>query len=75
MEYGKNDEGTMLNNIGNGLELKTIEGKDNIFNKTIAADKFFCKKINTQRDHYTHFFYTNKVSHSKVLENQTISPQ
>jgi len=33
MEYGKNNEGSMLNNIGNGLELKTIEGKDNIFNK------------------------------------------
>lgn len=64
------NEGTMLNNIGNGLELTTIEGKENIFNKTLSTDKFFCKKINPLRDDYTHFFYTNKVSHSKVIENK-----
>jgi len=60
----------MLNNTGNGLELKTFEGKDNIYNKTVSSNMFFCKSIFKEQDHYTHFLYTDKVTHSKVLENR-----
>ena len=60
--------GTMLNNIGNGLELRTIEPEENIYNKTISADKFFSKNIFKDRQHYTHIVYTDKVTPSNVIE-------
>lgn len=62
------NQGTMLNNMGNGLELRTIEGKENIFNKTISSKKLFCKNIFEDQNHYTHILYTDKVTHSNVIE-------
>lgn len=62
------NQGTMLNNMGNGLELRIVEGKENIFNKTISADKFFCENIFENQTHFTHILYTEHVSHSDVIE-------
>jgi len=64
------NQGTMLNNLGNDLELSTIEGKDNIFNTTISSDMFLCRRVNKEDKYYTHLLYTDKVSHSKVIENK-----
>lgn len=64
------NRGTMLNNRGNGLELTTYEGKDNIFNKTISSKKIFCKRIFEDRNEYTHFLYTDEVTHSDTLVNR-----
>lgn len=64
------NKGTMLNNIGNGLELTTIEGKENIFNTNISAKMFLSKRIYEDRDQYTHFLYTDEVTHSDTLINR-----
>jgi len=59
--------GTMQNNMGNGLELKTIESKDNIFNKTLSENMFFCENIFDNQKHFTHILYTNEVTHSELI--------
>ncbi len=62
------NKGTMLNNMGNGLELTTIEGKENIFNKTLSAKMFLSKRVFEDRNQYTHFLYTEEVTHSDTLK-------
>lgn len=61
-------EGTMMNNIGNGLELRTVAGKDNFYNQTIEAKKYLCRTLLESQNQYTHFLYTEKVTHSDKLE-------
>lgn len=62
-------EGTMMNNTGNGLELKTVEGKDNFYNKTIKSKIYLCKTLFESQNQYTHFLFTEKVTHSGKLNN------
>lgn len=62
------NHGSMLNNTGNGLELREIESKENIFNMTVSKDKFFCKNIFKDQKYYTHILYTDKITHSKKIE-------
>lgn len=64
------NQGTMLNNMGNGLELKTIEGKENIFNTTLSSDILFVDNIYDNLSYFTHILYTDKVTHSKKLEDR-----
>ncbi len=56
--------GTMMNSNGKGIELRTVEGKDSFLNKTIATKKYLCKNIFESQNNYTHFLYTESVSHS-----------
>lgn len=63
-------EGTMLNNTGNGLELKTIEGQNNLFNTTIQSKMYLCKTLLDSQNQYTHFLFTEKVTHSVKLNLQ-----
>ena len=60
-------EGTMMNNTGNGLELRTITGEDNILNQTIKSDMYLVQQIFEQQDQYTHILYTEKVTHSEPV--------
>jgi TonB family protein len=60
-------EGTMMNNSGNGLELKTVEGKDNFLNQTISSKMYLCKSLLESQKNYTHFLFTEKVTHSEKL--------
>jgi len=61
-------QGTMMNNMGNGLELKTIKGKETFFNTTIESKMYLCKRIMDRQDQYTHFLFTENVTHSEVLK-------
>lgn len=63
-------QGTMMNNVGNGLELRTIEPKENIFNKTLSSKMLFCENIFEDRNHMTHILYTDKVTHSEKVNNR-----
>ena len=62
-------EGTMMNNTGNGLEIKTIQGQDNFFNKTIPSKNYLCMTLFESQNQYAHFLYTEQVSHSEKLNN------
>ncbi len=64
------NQGTMMNNIGNGLELRTIEPKEDIFNKTLSAKMLFCENIFEDRNYMTHILYTDKVTHSEKISNR-----
>jgi len=62
-------EGTMLNNMGNGLELRAIESKPNIFNTTLKSEMAFCTNIFPDKTYFTDILYTNKVTHSESINN------
>lgn len=62
------NQGTMLNNMGNGLELTTIEPRDNIFNQTISDKMFLCKMIFDDKEQNTHFLFTDSVTHSPPVQ-------
>ena len=61
-------EGTMMNSTGNGLELKIVEGKDNFYNQTIEAKMYLCKTLFMGQNQYTHFLYTEHVTHSEKIK-------
>lgn len=63
-------KGTMMNNVGNGLELRTIDYKDNVVNTATSQNSFFCKNVFKNRSHHTHILYTEEVTHSELLESQ-----
>lgn len=61
-------EGTMMNNTGNGLELQIVKGKDTFFNMTIGTKMYLCPRVFEKQNQYTHFLYTEQVSHSETLD-------
>lgn len=61
-------EGTMMNNTGDGLKLQTIEGKDNLLNQTVNAKMYLSPQIFKRHNQYTHFLFTEKITHSKELK-------
>ncbi|MCA0154515.1 hypothetical protein [Winogradskyella vincentii] len=61
-------EGSMLNNDGTGLKIKTIERKENIYNTTLSHDMFLYKKFPEEQNEYTHILYTDKVTASGIIE-------
>lgn len=61
------NSGTMMNNSGNGLELKTIEPYDSFLNSTLEFENYLCPIIFENTEQYNYFLYTNKVTHSKEL--------
>jgi len=66
-------EGTMMNNTGNGLELRNVEGKDNFLNETIKSKIYLTPQLFEKQKQYTHILYTEKITHSekmKINENK-----
>jgi len=61
------NQGTMLNNMGNGLELTTIEPKDNIYNQTISDKMYLCPRLSEDQLQNTHFLFTEKVTPSNTI--------
>lgn len=61
-------EGTMMNNTGNGLELKNVEGKDNFLNQTIKSKMYLAPQLFEKQKQYTHILYTEKITHSEELK-------
>lgn len=66
------NQGTMLNNLGDGLELTTIKPKENIFNKTIRSKNFLSMNIYSSQNAYSHFLYTEEVNHSSTIEKSSL---
>lgn len=66
------NHGTMLNNIGNGLELTNIEPKDDIFNQVTSSKMLFCPNPFEDRNYFTHVIYTDEVTHSEVVEVEEV---
>jgi len=64
------NHGTMLNNIGNGLELQTFDPSDNIYNQTISSKMYLCSRISEEIPAHTHFLYTEEVTHSNPIQTE-----
>jgi hypothetical protein len=60
-------EGTMLNNTGNGLELRTIPFEDNIFSTSINFQNYLIHYNFGSENRYNCIIYTRKVSQSERL--------
>lgn len=64
-------EGTMINNIGNGMELREVEGLDlsetSKYKNYLSKMNFLSKKFRG-KESYNYFFYTQKVSHSEKIK-------
>ena len=61
-------EGTMLNNIGNGLELSTIPFEENIYSKSIDYENYLVFYEFGKENRYNCLYYTKKVNHSKEIK-------
>lgn len=57
-----------MNNTGNGLELKYIEGNDNFLNQTLKSKMYFTPQLFKKNKQYTHILYTEKVTHSNSIK-------
>lgn len=64
------NKGTMLNNSGNGLELKKIKAGDDFLSTTLPFDNYFCTMIFEDLTEYTHFLFTENVSYSGKIVNE-----
>ncbi len=63
------NKGTMFNRIRGELKVHVMEGTEsNIYNENIAAEMFLSKRIDETQKQYTHFLYTEKVTHSEKIE-------
>lgn len=61
--------GTMMNNTGNGLELKVIEkGMDSIYSKALGATNYLCPVFLDNQNQYNWFLFTQQVTHSASLK-------
>lgn len=60
-------QGTMMNNTGNGLEIKTIEGTDSIFNTSVSFKNYLCPVFWADQNQYNFFLFTWNVTHSEKL--------
>lgn len=58
-------EGTMMNNIGNGLELREVKGID--MSKTSKYKNFLSEMPPESQKEYNYYFYTEKVNHSEKM--------
>lgn len=62
-------EGTMLNNVGNGLELTTIPFKENLYSESIDFENYLVFYEFGPEKRYNCLFYTKKVNYSKEIKN------
>jgi hypothetical protein len=63
-------EGTMLNNTGNGLQLKTIQNKSNIFSTSVPYQNYFISNFIPNQKQYNHYIFTRKVNHSALVKSE-----
>ena len=61
-------EGTMLNNIGNGLELSTIPFEESIYSKSIDYKDYLVFYEFGKENRYNCLYYTKNVTHSKEMK-------
>lgn len=62
-------EGTMLNNIGNGLELRTLTFTESIFTTSVNFPNYLIL-YNILNSSYNGILYTRKVHHSNVINKE-----
>ena len=61
-------EGTLLNNIGNGLEMRTITFKESVFSKSVEYDNYLLfYKFGSVNKHNC-LYYSRKVNHSTEVK-------
>lgn len=63
-------EGTLLNNEGNGLELRTIEYEESIFSESSNYNNYMVFFQTHESNGHSSIFYTRKVSHSKRIKKK-----
>jgi len=59
-------KGTMINNIGNGMELQEVKGID--LSEFSKHKNFLSKMFKGKEEEYNYFFFTEKVNHSEKKE-------
>ena len=63
-------EGTMLNNVGNGLELSTVPFEVNIYSKSSNYENYLLFYGLSKENRYNGLFYTRKVNPSRRIESR-----
>jgi len=59
--------GTMINNIGNGLELHEVGPFENIYSTSLNYKKYLSKLA---KKSYNYILYTEEVNHSEVIDKK-----
>lgn len=59
--------GTMLNNIGNGLELREINNSASIYSQSVAYDSYILLFPENHKERYNGIYYTKTVSAAKMV--------
>ncbi|MCJ8292729.1 MAG: hypothetical protein HRT58_03395 [Crocinitomicaceae bacterium] len=65
-------EGTMLNSIGNGLELRTIEFEESLYSKSVDYKNYLVFYETADPSEHNCIYYTRKVNHSPKMEQITL---
>lgn len=60
--------GTMMNNVGNGLELRTFEWQESLYNSIVDFKMYFSEQVITSKEAYNFFLYTDMVSHASPIK-------
>lgn len=63
-------EGTLLNNTGNGLELKKVEFEESVYSKSHTSPNYFVTYIAAQPSPYNGVLFTRKVNYSPVIQTE-----
>ena len=61
-------EGTMLNNIGNGLELSIIPFEESLYSKSIDYENYLVFYDFGKENRHNCLYYSKKVNHSKEIK-------
>jgi len=61
-------EGTMLNNVGNGLELSTITFEENLYSNSVEYENYLFLYEFGKKNRYNCLFYTKRVNHSEEIK-------
>jgi hypothetical protein len=61
--------GTMLNNIGNGLQLREVNNSASIYSQSVDFDSYILLFPNNHKDRYSGIYFTRKVSAAKMVRN------
>ena len=61
-------EGTLLNNTGNGLELKNIEFEESVYSNSHTSPNYFVTYTTAHPSPYNGVLYTRKVNYSPAIK-------
>ncbi len=64
-------EGTMLNSVGNGLELRTIDFEESVYSQSIDYKKYLLFYETAEPSQHNCIFYTRVVNHSPEVKQTT----